>query len=186
MTTERKTHPDFEAAPAERQWTGTLPELFEALKREAYKQKGDEAWRILPGGALVGLSISGETFKKQIRVARRLRKAFSDKSAAAWHTELRVFLDQFGCKLWIGKRDGLIPPAKEGDPFKLEAVFEEPSALGIQPGMLICHRCKEQFQPSPNDRIYETATCNKCAMKGGEEFTEQKRRERAEQSEIPL
>jgi hypothetical protein len=179
MTAERKPHPDFVATPAESQWTGPLPALFETLKHEAYKLQGEEAWRILPGGALVSMRINAETFKKQLRFARRLRKAFNDKGAAAWHTELRVFLEQFGCKTWIGKSDSLIEPTQEGESFKLEAVFEEPNPLGAKPNVLICHRCKEEFAPTPNDRIYEIATCNKCAMQSGVEFTEGKKKERA-------
>lgn len=171
----RPIHPDFEAAPEELRWSGRLPELFETLRHQAYKLKGEEAWRILPGGAGVGLRILPETFTKQLRIVRRLRKAFSDKSATAWHTEIRTFLEQFGCKAWICKRDGLI----EGEPVKIETVYEEPGPLGAQATMLTCARCFKPFTPGPNDRIYATPICNSCAMKFGTEFANEKRRERA-------
>ena len=175
MTTDRKVHPDFEAAPEDARWAGKLPELFQALRHHAYELKGEEAWRILPGGALVALRIEPETFLKQLRIARRLRKAFSDKSAAAWHTEVRTFLEQFGCKQWVCKRDGII----EGDPVKIETVYEEPGPLGAKDTtQLICARCFQPFTPGPNDRIYQTPICNPCAMQAGTEFTAAKRRER--------
>ena len=174
MTT-RELHPDFEGAPEEARWAGPLPKLFEILRHQAYELKGEEAWRILPGGALVALRIVPETFVKQLRIARRLRKAFSDKSAAAWHTEIRTFLDQFGCKQWVCKRDGLI----EGSVMKIETVYEEPGALGSTgTTQLICARCFQPFTPGPNDRIYETPICNPCAMQSGLEYTEERRRER--------
>lgn len=180
--TERKTHPDFDAAPEELRWTGRLPELFEALRHQAYELKGEEAWRILPGGAGVGLRILPETFTKQLRIVRRLRKAFSDKSATAWHTEIRTFLEQFGCKAWICKRDGLIQsdrgPGELPVPDKIETVYEEPGPLGAQTTQLTCARCFKPFTPGPNDRIYATPICNSCAMQSGLEYTDEKRRER--------
>ena len=177
------THPDFDGAPEEARWAGRLPELFQTLRHEAYTLQGEEAWRILPHGALVALRIDPERFVKQLRIARRLRKAFSDKSATMWHTEVRTFLDQFGCKQWICKRDGLIQsdrgPGELPVPDKIETVYEEPGPLGATATpQLTCARCFQPFTPGPNDRIYQTPICNPCAMQSGLEYTEERRRER--------
>lgn len=173
-------HPDFAAADAEHQWVGELSKLREVLQHEAYTLKGEWAWRVLPRGALVAMQIDGQTFKKQLRVVRRLRKPFTDKSAKAWATERTTFLRELGCEKWECLQGGLLSPAQAhlNTPGKIECLYLEKAPLGASPSTLVCHRCKEDFHPGPNDRIYEKATCNTCAMAAGQEFTETKRRER--------
>ena len=178
--TERTNHPDFDAAPDELQWTGTLPKLAEVLKHDAYQAQGEWVQRILPGGALVCMRIRPETFQKELRIARRLRKPFTDKSAKAWATERTTFLRELGCEKWECLQGGLLSPAQAhlNTPGKIECLYLEKAPLGASPNTLVCHRCKEDFDPGPKDRIYAKPTCNKCAMAAGQEFTETKRRER--------
>jgi hypothetical protein len=171
--TERTPHPDFLAAPEEARWAGTLPALAEKLKHEAYAAKGGWAWRILPGGALVAMCVP-PSFRKELRIARRLRKAFSDRSAAAWHLETRTFLEQFGFKGWVCKRDGLVEPTKEGEQqMKIEAVYQEPAPLGAKTAPAEkCARCEQEFEVHPNDKVYRELLCTKCATALGREEAE--------------
>jgi len=166
--TERTPHPDFLAAPEEARWASSLPALAETLKHEAYAKQGDWSWRILPGGALVAMRVP-PTFQKELRIARRLRKAFTDKSAAAWHVETKTFLEQLGCKGWVCKRDGLIQPTVEGQPVKIEAVYQEPAPLGGKANTGTCTRCGKDFELHPTDGIYKNLLCQRCAIALGQE-----------------
>jgi hypothetical protein len=159
--TEQKTHTDFDAASSERQWGGDLPTLAETLKHEAYELKGEWAWRILPRGALVAMCVP-PTFRKQLRIARRLRKGLTDKTAQAWHAEVRVFLEQFGFADWKCVKDSIEP----GDPVKIEAIYEEPVPLGGS--KVHAEKCVRCGEPATKG-VYAEALCTSCAGKAGQE-----------------
>lgn len=169
--TERKPHPDFDATPEEYRWTGPLPQLAEHLKHGAYEAQGAEAWVVLPGGALVAMRIEPTTFRKQLRIARRLRKPFTDKSAAAWAVERNTFLEQLGCKDWTCRHGAKYTPPDQanGQPAKIEALYMEPTALGAPTAEVECSRCHNKFTPSPTDKVYREQVCNPCAIKLGAE-----------------
>jgi hypothetical protein len=169
--TNREPHPDFTAAPEDNQWTLPLEHLGTALRHEAYEKKGEWAWRILPGGALVAMRLP-PTFRKELRVARRLRRAFTDQSAKAWHTELNVFLEHLGCTGWTCLKDALAGVGPEADTqVTVEAIYQEPAPLGATKAVLLCARCGQQFEPHPDDKLYREPICNPCAIKAGEEET---------------
>lgn len=171
--TERTNHPDFDAAPEEHRWNATLPKLAEHLKHAAYEAKGDEAWVVLPGGALVAMRIEETTFRKQLRIARRLTKPFTEKSATAWHKERTTFLEQLGCKDWTCRHGALYTPPDQvtKQPAKIEALYVDPAPLGALKAMLKCHRCGKDFEPAPDDKLYRDPTCNPCAITLGAEET---------------
>ncbi len=160
---ERANHPDFDAAPAEEQWIGDLPELVEKLRHEAYALKGEWAWRVLPRGALVAMCVP-QTFRKQVRFARRLRKGLTDKTAEAWHAEVTAYLEQMGYADWKVVKDVIEP----GEPPKLEAIYEEPVPLsGARKAPLVCVRCGGVAEPGSEK--YAEIICNRCALQAGSE-----------------
>lgn len=167
-----KTHPDFDAAPSEQQWTGDLPKLVETLRHEAYQLKGDWAWRMLPRGALVGMCVP-PTFHKQLRIARRLRKPLTDKTPEAWRREVAAFLKDLGCEDWKQVKDVIEP----GDPPTLEAVYEELTPLGAR-RPLVCERCGEEAEPGSDK--YKLTICNRCAVQLGEREIQERARARLE------
>jgi hypothetical protein len=165
--TERTPHPDFIAAPEEARWAGTLPLLAETLKHEAYAKQGDWSWRILPGGALVAMRVP-PTFRKELRVARRLRKAPTDAGEKAWHKELEVFLDQLGCKGWGVIRDAWATGTTPG--LTVEMVYQEPAPLGGKAADVgTCARCGKAFELHPADKVYRELLCQPCAIALGQE-----------------
>lgn len=164
--TERTLHPDFLAAHEGNRWGGPLQHLAAVLKHDAYQRQGEWAWRILSGGALVSMRVP-PTFQKELRIARRLRKAFTDKSAAAWHTELKVFTELLGCTGWKCISD-VVTPAAGDQPAKLEAIYQEVTPLSAK-ASLTCARCGNQFDSQPTDKVYREPLCQSCAVKLGTE-----------------
>lgn len=166
--TERTPHPDFLEAPEENRWTGTLPQLAKVLKHEAYQLQGEWAWRILPRGALVAICVP-PTFRKQLRIARRLRKGLTGNTAKAWHTEVRNDLEEIGCEDWKAIKDVIEP----GDPPKLEVVYEEPLPLGAKLNQEKCVHCD---QPATKG-VYKEAVCLNCARILGTKEADARRQE---------
>jgi hypothetical protein len=170
--TDRAPHPDFLAAPDANRWAGTLPQLAEKLKHEAYAAKGEWAWRVLPGGALVAMRVP-PTFVKELRIARRLRKPFTEKSAKAWRTELATFVEQLGCTGWKCTSDVLTGDA--GEQQKVEAIYQEPAPLGAKSNTATCAKCGNEFEPRPTDKLYREYVCNPCAFKLGSQEADERR-----------
>ena len=160
-------HPDFLSAGSEHQWTGELAKLREVLQHEAYTLNGEWAWRVLPRGALVAMQVP-PNFVKRLRIARRLRKAFSDKSAAAWHVETKTFLDQLGCEDWKVIRDAWATGTTPG--LTVEMVYQEPAPLGGKAADVgTCARCGKAFELHPADKVYRELLCQPCAIALGQQ-----------------
>jgi len=164
---DRTPHPDFLGAPEELRWSGSLTKLGELLRHEAYQAQGAWAQRILPGGALVLMRVP-PTFRKELRVARRLRKAPTDAGEKAWHKELEVFLDQLGCKDWGVIRDAWATGTTPG--LMVEMVYQEPAPLGGKAADVgTCARCGKAFELHPTDTVYRELICQPCAIALGQE-----------------
>ncbi len=100
----RGVHPDFEKAAPGRRWTGSLAALRRQLEHEAIVNAASPdapgskgfAWRILRGGASVGMRLIRG--RLELRVARSERPSVGQ--LGAWERELAVFVDQMGAKGW--------------------------------------------------------------------------------------
>lgn len=153
-----KTHPAFEKAKPERRWTGKLPELWEVLRREAWQigatatpvmrqADGDFSWRILPGGAVVGMRMRDDlgALRREIRLCRNEPLEKPEK----WALEVGTFLRLFGLR----ELDGTTPADERGvcwvrvpsdgprDAGKTVARFVELLPGEITPEAARCHRC---------------------------------------------
>lgn len=92
-------HPNFESADEQHRWTGTLEKLGVELRDRAWKAKGQWAYVVLRGGALVAMRVIGSgdrAFHKQLRIARQGVKTY-DKFPA----EVAVFQRHMGCADWV-------------------------------------------------------------------------------------
>ncbi len=104
MKRARAPHPDFQKARIQHRWTGSLPGLRKTLEHEAIVNaaspdaghSGRYAYRILPGGASVGMRL--HLGRLQIRIARSERPAFG--RVGAWEREVATFLEQMDANDW--------------------------------------------------------------------------------------
>lgn len=162
-----KLHPDYLEAPEENRWARPLAELAEALRHGAYAAQGEWFWMMMPRGALVAMRVP-PTFCKELRVARRLRRALTDKTATMWHTEVATFLEHLGCTGWKCTKDVIAGGGPPGEvQLLVEVIYQEPAPLGAKPSVEKCGGCGTEFEVTPGDRLYRTPTCNRCAMRAG-------------------
>lgn len=172
--TEKKNHPEFDAAPEERRWTKPLNELVEPLRKEAYALKGDGwAWVVLPRGAVVALRILPD-FRKQIRIMRR-----GMKKPERFLAEIGTFLEHLGIRSWEAT-DGALPVInREVDAETYEGVAEytEPVPFGGR-APTMCERCGKS--PVPAESPYRENICNQCALELGKADVEARKADHAQ------
>lgn len=169
--------PEFEAAPPERQWTGKLEGLLDALKREAYQAVGKPAWKILPRGAVVQMRITDD-MRKEVRIARKLPLE-SDEQRKRWEAELAVFCTHLGLEVGAGKWHQTRP-----DPGKAEAYLIQLRGGETEPGKALCHRCALEGERTvvawwPAGEV-EGQNCPGHALEAGTEHAQLLQRQRAE------
>lgn len=161
--TDKANHPDYELAPEMHRWGRPLAELTEVLRKGAYAAKGDWCWYVMPRGALVAMRVP-PTFRKELRIARRLRKAPTEKSSKLWYDEVQVFLRELGLQSWVCTTDVLEgSPTEEGIAAKVEVIYTEPAPLGSKAEK--CAKCGEPAEKGP----YKEPICQDCATKAGRE-----------------
>lgn len=88
-----RLHPAFEATTPSHRWTRGLAELWETLRRDAWKAEGGWAWYRLPGGAKVALRV-GEHFRRELRISRP-EPALTDVQRGKWRHKVETFLKYF-------------------------------------------------------------------------------------------
>lgn len=99
MSTRTDTHPDYDAAPAVRRYTGSLRGLFTFLDFESKQRIGHNCWRILPGGAVVSMK-RRQDGKRILRIARS-KKPEGHAHEQAWLREIDTFVGYFvECASW--------------------------------------------------------------------------------------
>lgn len=158
----RTPHPLYLRVSEARRWNGPLSELLPVLRSEAWKLGAhstdtdreadrDWAWRVLPGGAIVGLRVRGDLWmRREIRIARQERPE-GERAAAAWEREVSTFLEHFGIRALDGQtpagRNGwLRQPRHPNDEAKGVAAvrFLELRAGEIRPGRAFCYDCVQE------------------------------------------
>jgi hypothetical protein len=159
-------HADYLAAHEEHRWAKPLAELAEALRHEAYEKKGEWAWRILPGGALVAMRVP-PTFQKEIRIARR-DPLKTEESLKKWLDEVRVFQKHLGAERW-GFTEIV---ARPGEPGPIHVILREPAPLGTKGDETKCARCGK---PTPHQPQFKEDLCNSCALEIGTEEAQHRR-----------
>ena len=148
-------HPDFLAAAARAQWTGSLPDLWYALKVEAWQQRGRWAHRILPRGALVAVRVLTQgpnLMRRELRIARR-----GLGTPEGWAEECRVFLAAFQASGWYVAPS---PPAADTQ----ESRWIERYAGEVERGKVPCDGCGV---PVAHSVLWGTARCESCARNAG-------------------
>ncbi|HEX5520196.1 MAG TPA: hypothetical protein VFX29_00820 [Longimicrobiaceae bacterium] len=135
---ELEAHPDYLAAAPERQWSGTVADLWAELKREAHRDRGrlSRAWRILPSGALVALTI-GDEFRKLARISRS-RAPGDELERARWEKEVQQLAGSFallrGHRWWTAT-----DPNARGIAWLLQELY----GGELEPGRAKCRVCGE-------------------------------------------
>lgn len=151
-TAEKKApaaHPLFVQHP-KNQWTGALDKLFPKLMTEARKPSTlGYAWRILRGGALVGIRIHPKHLRPELKVARQ-EPADTPEKAAKFAAEVGIFLNHFGLHAVDGSEpaetdsaDWLIMPNEPDDEGKAVARFLQLRKGETSPGKALCHPCRQ-------------------------------------------
>jgi len=160
------THRDFDAAPPERRWTRTLPELWRWINRDVYDRakagRGGWSYYVLRGGASVALRMllpedggddaelggSADHLLRELRIARSTAPA-APRGAQKFHAECLVFLNEFGVATWTS-----IPIEEEVR--GIAALWREPEGVV---------RCACGAEVDPNARLFgDGRTCSTCAM----------------------
>lgn len=113
-------HPDYERAPEGNQWAGArLMGLWVLLNQEIdARPRGVWCWRVLKGGAFVGLRRLDDGHRV-LRIARRDPFTTQD-GPEKWTAELNVFVRDFGCVLWQRQDEA------EPENAAVAALFHEP------------------------------------------------------------
>lgn len=142
-------HPLFDRHP-KYQWTGKLPDLFKRLMKDAPKPETKGfAWRVLRGGALVGIRIHPEYLRPELKIARQ-EPADTPEKQAKFNTEVGIFLNHFKVHAVDGSEpaetdgsDWLILPNEPEDEGKAVARFLQLRKGETEPGKALCHPCRE-------------------------------------------
>lgn len=146
-------HPLFEKY-ASRQWTGSLPDLFQRLKKEARETKdGGFAWRVLPRGAVVGMRLVD--LRHELRIARSERTTTPDQERK-FDRECQVFVEHFGMAVLDGTEPApdltgywfQMPPHGD-DHLKTARRWRELRKGETEPGKALCGPCREAGVATP-------------------------------------
>lgn len=174
----RNPDPAFERAPKERRYTGKLSDLFAVLKHEAFVKAQDAdsadnpwAWRVLPGGAFVGLQIWHD-MRKEVRIAR-IKAPETLEAREAWERETQVFRKHLGIEAW----HRMLPTPEDEKCAAVRYCELRPGEIAPEVGE--CGACGKEIR-------YEAALgatgqrCTGCAAAAGAAYTAERERERGE------
>ena len=166
--TASKTHAVFNNAPAAKRWTGKLADLFPTLLTEV-RQAGpaghaersvdrDFRWRVLPGGAVVGLRSRHDPDmhgRLELRIARAAAPE-TEEQQGMWDREVATFLKHFGVNAVDGTEpaesdhnDWLVLPPNPNDKGKAAARFLQLRKGETSPGKAVCHPCRAAGVATP-------------------------------------
>lgn len=106
MRTAKKIHPDFEAAPAEKQWRGgELEALWVFLEREVPRHSPSWVGVVLPHGAHVGMRQLDAPDGPRELVIYRSTPFRSAAGETLWAAEILTFLRCFKITSWEKAND---------------------------------------------------------------------------------
>lgn len=155
-------HPDYLSVDEAHRWGKPLPALIEHLMKESYRRRGQWAWSVLPHGALVAMRVNPQTFRRELRIARKTIPGDVDAPGwKRWAKELSIFLAKFG-----GADRFQLKQEIEG---KCDVVYTM-LLKGEIPGEA-CVDCGKPADKGP----YREALCTSCATKRGTAETEGRR-----------
>lgn len=191
-------HPMFLQAPRSHRWAESLPDLYATLEAEAKGREKptrperdfdrDFAWRVLRGGAVVGLRIRYDLdYRTELRIARA-GEIETDDQQTKWDREVATFLKHFR----INVVDGTEPadeehndwgemPLTTHDDGKAVARFIQLRTGEVAPGKAVCHPCREAGVAKPAPWFpgggIKGQNCNAHAFQEGRRHTERLRQE---------